>query len=212
MSAEPTRRRQGWLREAGRWVLAGSLASWLAASTLGLAAEGPYAFRGVASASSPRAADFSLTAHTGKRVRLSDFRGKTVLLYFGYTSCPGICPMTLAEVSQALKALGATRAAKVQLIMVTVDPERDTPDTLATYLSHFNPSFLGVTGTSDEIAAVAVLYGIYYRRSEGVPAPGYLIDHTSMVIAVDGKGYVRVLFPHGTPVQDMAADLAYLVR
>lgn len=212
MSVERTCGRGGRARGAGRFILAGSLASWLAASSLGLAAEGPYAFRGIASVSSPRAAEFSLTGRNGKRVRLSDFRGKTVLLYFGYASCPGICPTTLADVGQALKALGPTRAAKVQLIMVTVDPERDTQDKLAAYLAHFNPSFLGVTGTSDEIAAVAALYGIYYRRSEGASATGYLIDHTSTVIVVDGKGHVRVLFPHGTAVRDMAADLAYLVR
>jgi protein SCO1/2 len=208
---EPTPRQEHRKRGAGTWLLVGILAAGVAASSPGLAAQRAHAFHGIASASSTRAADFALTGPAGKRVRLSDFQGKTVLLYFGYTSCPGICPTTLADVSQALKTLGPARAANVQFIMVTVDPERDTPDKLATYLTYFNRSFLGVTGTAEEIATVAARYGIYYRRSEGTPETGYLIDHTSMVIAIDGKGYVRVLFPHGTPVPDMAGDLAYLV-
>src|SRR5262245_22453531 len=113
------------------------LGAALAAAPLLVAADPPHAFHGLASATPKRAAEFTLTAHTGQRFRLSDFRGKTVLLYFGYTSCPGICPTTLADVHQAVSTLPPKRASKVQLIMVTVDPERDTPEKLAAFVTHF---------------------------------------------------------------------------
>jgi protein SCO1/2 len=195
-----------------RRAMALALGAALGTAPLLAAADPPHAFHGLASATPKRAAEFTLTAHTGQRFRLSGFRGKTVLLYFGYTSCPGICPTTLADVHQALSTLPPKRASKVQLIMVTVDPERDTPEKLAAYVTHFDPTFLGATGTPAEIAAVTRLYGIYVRRGEGTAATGYLIDHTSMVFAIDPRGYVQVLFPHGIAVADMSGDLAYLVR
>jgi protein SCO1/2 len=177
----------------------------------GEAAERQPAFHGIYSPEQPRAADFTLTAQAGRRVALSDFRGKLVLLYFGYTHCPGICPATLAEIAQARRALGPVLAATTQVVMVSVDPERDTPQRLAAYLGHFDPSFLGLTGTPDEIATVATRYGIYYRRSEGTPATGYVIDHTSMTIVVDGSGHVRLLFPFGTTAEAIAEDLGHLL-
>jgi len=139
----------------------------LSGSSLAVAGEQPHVFHGIISQSPPRAADFTLTAHTGKPVRLSDFQGKLVLLYFGYTYCPGICPTTLAEVAQALQTLGPQEVEKIQLLMISVDPARDTPHRLAEYLTYFNPTFLGLTGTPDEIATVAASYGIYYRKLGG---------------------------------------------
>ncbi len=202
------------MRSAQRGILlvgVGVLA-WVTGILPGSAAERPHAFHGIASQSPTRAADFELTAHTGKRARLSDFGGKLVLLYFGYTSCPGVCPTTLAEISQALKTLGSKKAANVQVIMVSVDPEQDTPERLAAYLAHFNVSCLGMTGTPSEVAAVAARYGIYYRRSEGTGGTGYVVDHTSLVIVVHPSGDVRLLFPFGTPAKAMADDLAHLLR
>jgi protein SCO1 len=172
----------------------------------------PYTFHGVASETRPRAADFTLTAHTGKRMRLADFGGKLRLLYFGYTHCPGICPTTLAEASQALRQLSPRQAARVQLLLVSVDPARDTPDRLAAYLAHFNPSFVGLTGTPVEIAKAAAAYGIYYRVVDGVSPTEYTVDHTSVIVVVDEKGFVRLLFPYGTPAKDIAEDLTHLLR
>ena len=143
-------------------------APWLLWGLAGAAAADPgYAFRGIVSETRPTAADFTLTAHTGKRVRLSDSAGRLRLLYFGYTHCPGICPTTLAEVHLALEELGPARSGRVRVFLVSVDPKRDTPERLARYLSHFGPAFTGLTGTPDEIAAVAAAYGIYYRVTEG---------------------------------------------
>jgi protein SCO1/2 len=178
----------------------------------GFADEQPHVFHGIVSQSQPRAADFTLTGPTDKPVRLADFQGKLVMLYFGYTFCPGICPTTLAEVAQALQTLGPKAAEKVQVLMISVDPERDTPDRMAAYLAHFSAAFLGLTGTPDEIAKTAASYGIYYKKYEGTTADSYLVDHTSMVIVVDEKGLVQLLFPFDTPASAMADDLAALLH
>src|SRR5262245_24147914 len=127
-------------------------AIWWGGGWRGFADEPSQVFHGIVSQSRPRAADFTLTAHTGKPVHLSDFQGKLVLLYFGYTFCPGICPTTLAEVTQAIQTLGPQDAEKIQVLMISVDPERDTPDRMAAYLTHFNAAFLGLTGTPEGIA------------------------------------------------------------
>ena len=184
----------------------------LGGSSPGFAGERPHVFHGIVSQSPPRASDFTLTAHTGKPVHLRDFHGKLVLLYFGYTYCPGICPTTLAEVAQVLHTLGPQEADKIQLLMISVDPERDTQDRLAEYLTHFHPTFLGLTGTPGEIAKTAASYGVFYKKYEEPKANSYLVDHTSMVIVVDDKSVVRLLFPFGTPTQAMADDLVALLH
>ncbi len=195
-----------------RWLASVVVATVIApGGYLWLSGRQPYAFRGVTT-ESPPAAEFNLTTHSGTRVRLSDFRGRIVLLYFGYTYCPGICPTTLTQVNQALKALDPQKAARVQVMMVSVDPERDTPERLRTYLAHFNPVFLGLTGTPQEVAAVTARYGIYYKKGEKVASGGYIVDHTSMVIVVDQAGLTRLLFPFGTPVKDMSSDLDHLLQ
>jgi protein SCO1/2 len=193
-----------------RWLAAMAIAALIAPGGIGwLAGKQEYVFHGITT-EAPQAAEFALTAQDGARVRLSDFRGKMALLYFGYTSCPGVCPTTLAEINQTLKAMGAS-AARVQVLMVTVDPERDTPERLRTYMAHFNSAFIGLTGTPKEVAAVASKYGIYYKKGEQSARGDYLVDHTSMVIVIDAAGRVRLLFPFGTTVEDMTSDLVHLL-
>src|SRR5215510_2039163 len=143
------------------------------------------------------AADFTLTAHTGERVSLRDFRGKLVLLYFGYTFCPGICPTTLANVAQVLDQLGA-RANQVQLLMISVDPERDTLDRLAAYVPQFHPSFLGLTGSAADVAAVAPLFGIYFEKGESTTATDYLVSHSATLMVIDQQGIMQLIIPFGT--------------
>lgn len=157
------------------------------------------------------AADFTLAGSTGQPVRLSDFRGKVVVLYFGYTFCPDVCPTTLATVARALRLLGP-QAADVQVLMVTVDPERDTPERLARYLALFDPSFIGLSGPEEEIAATASAYGIYYEKRPTTSAATYLVDHTATTIVVGRQGSVRLLFPFGATAEDMAADLRILLE
>lgn len=171
----------------------------------------PYTFHGTVLQSPQPAPDFELTAAHGQKVSLKDFDGKVVMLYFGYTFCPDVCPATLSELRGAMEILGA-QAKDVQVIMISVDPERDTPEILAEYVTHFHPSFLGVTGTPEEIAKVATLYGIFYEAHEGTTATGYLVDHTATVMVIDQDGHLKLVFPFGTPAGDIAEDLEHILK
>ncbi len=155
-------------------------------------------------------ADFTLTSASGP-VSLSDYAGKVVLLYFGYTFCPDVCPGTLADLSYVLRELGRD-ADQVQVLMITVDPERDTPAQLAEYMGHFHPSFIGLSGTEAEIAAVAAQYGVFYQRHEGTAATGYLVDHTARVFVIDQNGKYWLSFPFGMEREQMKSDLQNVLR
>lgn len=162
---------------------------------------------------SPRAAeDFTLTASTGEELSLSDLRGKYVVLFFGYTYCPDVCPTTMNEMQQMVKALGPQRTQDLQVIMVSVDPERDTPEQLTTYVSYFDPSFIGLTGTVEDIQPVASQFGIFFEKQPGSDNTNYLVDHTAAITVIDPEGYVRMIFTYGVAGADMASDIAYLMR
>ena len=171
----------------------------------------PYEYHGLLLQAAPPAADFTLVGPEARPVKLSDFRGKLVVLYFGYTFCPDVCPATLAEVGQALRKLGKG-ADGVQVIMVTVDPERDTPAHLVEYVGHFGSTFLGLSGAPEQIATAAGAFSIYYRKHEGTAATGYLVDHTATVSVLDREGRVRLVWPFGTDGDAMAADLGQLLK
>lgn len=157
------------------------------------------------------APDFTLDAAGNKPVSLSDYRGDVVLLYFGYTYCPDICPTTLATLARAREALGSN-ASKVQVIMITVDPQRDTPDRLSSYVQKFDSSFIGLSGTLDQIKPVASEYGIYFQAQKPNADGGYAVDHTAGVIAIDGQGKQRLLESYGTTSDQFAADIKTLLR
>ncbi|MGD8586065.1 MAG: SCO family protein [Chloroflexota bacterium] len=194
-------------------VLVGLLAGWLTIQFVtGNWRLGPYKYRGVVLPAPESVSDFSLTAHDGETARLSDFRGQIAVLYFGYTYCPDVCPTTLATLANALDDLKAADRDQVQVLMVTVDPDRDSPGVLADYLAHFDPTFIGLTGTAGELAQAAEALGIYYEKGEGSVASGYLVDHTATVSVLDKEGRLRLLFPFGTPAEDIAADLQHLIR
>lgn len=171
----------------------------------------PYNFHGLVMKSAELAPNFTLTSsRTGEPVSLRDFRGKIVLIYFGYTSCPDVCPATLSDVAQALNLLG-DQADQVELLWITVDPERDTPEIMEDYVLHFHPNFLGLTPrNAEETFAVASQYGIYYEKRDYGSAQGYLMDHTATLTLVDKDSYVRVIYPFGTAPKDLAADLKYI--
>lgn len=171
----------------------------------------PYTYHGMLLESPNPAADFTLTGASGQPVSLSDFRGKLVVLYFGYTFCPDVCPTTMTELTKAIKALGP-KASDVQVIMVSVDPERDTPERVAEYVRYFDPSFIGLSGTPEEVAAAATPFGIYYEKHEGTAATGYLVDHTATLNVIDKEGRMRLVLPFGTSGEDIADDLAHLLR
>jgi protein SCO1/2 len=171
----------------------------------------PDTFRGTTYAEPyPAAASIQLTRDGNKDFQLSEARGKVVALYFGYTSCPDVCPTTLAELNQALGELDG-EADQVQVLFVTVDPERDTPERVQEYVNHFNPDFIGLSGSEAELAKVWNSYGVFREVVEGTSAAGYLVNHTSRVTLIDQQGNLRVSFPFGTPVEDVVHDVNLLL-
>ena len=192
------------------WIFTGFLVVFLVVA-YALPNLRPYRFHGTLIQSQDVAPDFTLTTQQAQTASLSDFRGKLVVLYFGYTSCPDVCPATLVEINNALEELGE-KSEVVQVIMVTVDPERDTPQKLAEYLAHFNPDFIGLTGSPEQIAEAAALYGIYLGKNEGSDAIDYLVDHTATLMVIDQEGYLKLIVPFGTTAKEIADDLAYILK
>lgn len=171
----------------------------------------PSQFRGTMMPAAVAAPDFALTDGDGETVSLSDFRDEMVLLYFGYTFCPDICPTTLAELAKVQRELDDA-GEKIQVVMVTVDPDRDTPEKLAEYVNHFHPDFVGLSGSKEEIDAAGEGFGLYYQKNEGSEATGYLVDHTARVFVIDQEGNYQLSFSYGTPVEDIVHDLRLLMR
>jgi protein SCO1 len=173
----------------------------------------PASFRGTTYAEPyPPASDFALTKADGTSFQVSEMRGKVVLLFFGYTSCPDVCPTTMAELNQALAQLSDEDADKVQMVFVTVDPDRDTPERTQEYVDHFNPKFIGLSGTEAELTKVWSDYGVYREIVEGASAAGYSVDHTARITMIDEQGNLRVSFGFGTPVEDIVHDLKMIIK
>jgi protein SCO1/2 len=182
----------------------------LAAAVGTAAAESPGLKSGVFKPPRP-APQFSLRGSDGPALALSRYRGKVVALGFGYTFCPDVCPTTLADLAQVRGKLGPA-GKDFQVIYVTVDPERDTAQRLQKYLAAFDPTFIGATGTPDELAHVRESYGIVVSKKIFSGArPGYLIHHSSPVWLIDGAGNLRAMAPFGTPVEDLAHDVEVLL-
>jgi protein SCO1/2 len=150
--------------------------------------------------------DFTLTDARGRKRSLADFRGKVVVLYFGFTTCPDICPTDLLEISTAVKALGK-EAKSLQPLFVTLDPARDKPALIAEYVKNFHPSFIALTGTDAEIGAVAKAYDVSYRKVPVAGPFGYTIDHTSSTYVIDRQGKYASSIPPGTPHDRIARIL-----
>ncbi len=155
--------------------------------------------------------DFALTDHQGERFRLSDQRGRVVLLFFGYTSCPDVCPTTLATWRRVQEGLGED-SERVRFVFVTVDPERDTPERLRLHVTAFSPDFVGLTGTPEELEAVYEAFDVFYQK-DAVPesALGYLISHTATAFVLDGDGQWRLRETYGTPAEDIVHDIRQLL-
>ncbi len=159
----------------------------------------------------PPATDFTLTRENGDVFRLNAQQGNLVLIFFGYTSCPDVCPTTLAELNLALEELKPEYAAQVKVVFVTVDPERDTPERTQEYVDNFNPNFIGLSGTESELIPVWKGYGIFRAIVDGASAAGYLVDHTARVTLIDRNGNLRISFPYDAPVEDIVHDLKLML-
>jgi protein SCO1/2 len=152
----------------------------------------------------------SLTDHNGKPRTLADFRGKVVVLFFGYTHCPDVCPTTLAELSQVMKLLGSD-ADRVQVLFITVDPERDTPAILARYVTAFDARFLGLYGNADATRRAAREFKVFYEKREGSLPGEYSMDHSAGTYVIDPKGRLRLFVGYGKAGADLAQDIRTLL-
>ena len=154
--------------------------------------------------------DFALTDHTGKARTLGDFRGKVLVMFFGYTRCPDVCPITLAELKAVKEQLGE-EGKRLQVVFVTVDPERDTQKLLAEYVPAFDPSFLGLYGDPAAIAKVAKDFRVFYQKSPGKTPDSYTVDHTAGSYIFDPQGRLRLFARHGN-AGNLLADIRTLLR
>ena len=171
---------------------------------------GQSGFRGTAyNEPYPLAPYFELTDSNGDLFRLSDQRGKIVLLFFGYTSCPDVCPTTLAELNLALKEIG-DKASAVQVVLVSVDPDRDTPQRVQEYVSRFNPSFIGLSGTTTELQNIWTDYDIFREIVQS--DSGIIVNHTARTILIDNDVKMRLSYGFGTPVDDIVHDLELILK
>ncbi len=155
--------------------------------------------------------DFQLTDDRGARFDLKSQRGKVVLLFFGFAHCPDFCPATLSKVRQALETLKPAQRERVRMIMVTVDPERDTPERLREYLGRYRMGAIGLTGSLPEIRKVVTQYGGMFQKSSAETAAGYLVDHSPYVYLIDTEGRVRHTFRFRDPPEEYAARIKRLL-
>ena len=157
------------------------------------------------------AKDFHLADLNGQPRSLQNFRGKLVVLFFGYTQCPDACPTTLTELTEVKKLLGAD-ADKLQVLFVTVDPERDTPQVLKNYMANFDPSFIALRGTPEQLAGVAKDFKVYYKKVDGDTPTSYSMDHSAASYVYDTQGRLRLYTRYGTCPQALASDLQLLLK
>lgn len=173
----------------------------------------PPRFRGTSySEPYPAAPEFELSHSDGSSFQLSALRGNVVLLFFGYTSCPDVCPTTMAELKQIISELSPEAASQVKVLFVTVDPKRDTPERVQTYVGRFNPAFIGLSGTETQLEKVWQAYGIFRQDVPGSAPDTYSVDHTARITMIDRDGNLRVSFGFDAPAADVVHDLELLLK
>jgi protein SCO1 len=194
------------------WVGILSLAVIAVAISLAILFAKPPSFNGTSySEPYPIAPQIELTKSSGETFRLSDQKGKIVLLFFGYTSCPDVCPTTLAELNLVMDNLG-NKNESVQVVFVSVDPERDTREKIQKYVEHFNPAFVGLSGSVEDLQSIWTNYGVYREKVESDSALGYTVNHTARTYLIDADGNLRLSYGFQTPVEDIVSDLKTLLK
>ena len=159
----------------------------------------------------PAAPQIELIRSNGETFRLSDQKGKIVILFFGYTSCPDICPTTLAELKLVMDDLG-DKIKMVQVVFVSVDPKRDTPEKIQEYVNQFNNGFIGLSGPDDKLETIWNDYGVFREEVQSDSALGYIVNHTARIYLVDMDGNLRLSYGFQTPVEDIVHDLELLLK
>jgi protein SCO1/2 len=194
-------------------LMAGSAAWAGVAATLGLAAcsEPRPSFNAVDITGADYAKDFSLKDADGKVRTLADFRGKVVVLFFGYAQCPDVCPTTMTEMAQVKQQLGSD-GDKLQVLFVTVDPARDTPEVLKAYMGAFDPGFVALIPTADQLATIAKDFKVYFKKVEGKTPTSYSMDHSAASFVYDTQGRLRLYARYGAGVAPMVSDVKALLK
>jgi protein SCO1/2 len=179
-----------------------------------LSARQPQAFEALMVLPEPRViADFSLTDHDGEPFTLDSLRGRWSLIFFGFTHCPDVCPSTLYDLQQVHGTLTRDTSADHQVLFVSVDPERDTPEVLKQYVNYFDPDFIGVSGENEQLAPLTLQLGIAYRIEEHEPGdPAYRVDHSASILLTDPQGRLHGVFPAPHDAGMLSADMTSLLR
>jgi protein SCO1/2 len=197
-------------RNTLRFIAAGAVAAGLG-GTLAACSQPKPQFKAIDLTGADYAKDFQLTDQNGQVRSLKDFRGKLVVVFFGYTQCPDVCPTTMAELAEAKKLMGAD-GDKVQGLFVTIDPQRDTPALLKAYMANFDPTFLALRGTPEQLAATAKEFKVYYKKVDGKTATSYTMDHSAASFVYDTHGRLRLYTRYGSGAQALASDLQLLLQ
>ena len=190
-----------------RWLVASCM---LFAFSLAGCQPSPPAFHATDITGAAFARDFRLTDQNGRKRTLASFKGKVVAIFFGYTHCPDVCPTTLSDFAAALKLMGP-QAEQVQVLFVTLDPQRDTPELLKLFVPAFNPTFLGMYTDPESLRRLAKEYKVVYQKTSVKGPDDYLIDHSAGTYVYDPKGHLRLLVPYGTRPELIAQDLQTLL-
>ena len=157
------------------------------------------------------ARDFSLPDHNGQQRGLKDFAGRVVVMFFGYTQCPDVCPTTMAELAEVKKLLGRD-GERLQALFVSIDPERDTPEVLKAYMANFDPAFVALRGTPEQLAAMAKDFKVYYKKTGGKTPTSYSMDHSAASYVYDSRGQLRLYTRYGSGAPALAADIKLLLK
>jgi protein SCO1/2 len=182
-----------------------------AAGLLGACSEQKPAFSSIDVTGADYATNFELTDHNGQVRHLTDFAGKVVVMFFGYTQCPDVCPTSMAELAEVKKMLGKD-GDKLQGIFVTVDPARDTPEVLKGYMANFDPTFLAMYTSPDKLAQLAKDYKVYFKKVDGKTATSYTMDHSAGSYVYDTQGKLRLFTRYGSGAPALAQDIRLLLK
>ncbi|MGC8855632.1 MAG: SCO family protein [Anaerolineae bacterium] len=194
------------------WVGGGILGLLLLVAALAFWQARPDPLRGTRYDPPLSAPPIALNKADGQPFHLAGLKGKITLLFFGYTSCPDVCPTTLAELQQAISMLKDVEQTSVEVVFISVDPDRDTPQRVQDYVSHFNPAFIGLSGSLADLEPIWQAYGIYRQIEQTGSASGYTVSHTARIFLIDQDGNLRLTYGFQTPPQDVAHDLQLLLR
>ena len=197
-------------RNALQVLLTGAGLTALAGITAGCS-EKALTFSAIDITGADYARDFDLTDHNGQRRTLKDFAGKVVVLFFGYTQCPDVCPTSMAELAEVKRLLGAD-GAHLQGLFVTVDPQRDTPEVLKAYMENFDPGFLALYTTPEKLEALAKEYKVYYKKVDGTTPTSYSMDHSAGSYVYDAQGKLRLFTRYGSGAPLLARDIKLLLH